>query len=269
MYYKEHTVNSFDGTPLYVRESGETGKPLLLLIHGGATDADFYVHAAKPLSRYFHVISYTRRGHVGSWLTASAKTPADASKADRKALKDIVRVHAEDAAAMIEFFSNEVDRAMGAYVVAHSLGGPVGMELAVRRPELVRRLLCVEPSWNAFHSLRGGLRALMPPILFADSRGPAPTQEMLDNIGPDKTMMTAFDWRIMFYQPDKDALKGAPVLFAVGEQSEGRVIYRETIRLAKELDKPLFYHPGVHNTGFNLSKEFAYLTAGALLDPDV
>ena len=38
--------------------------------------------------------------------------------------------------------------------------------------------------------------------------------------------------------------------------------------LAKELGKPLFYHPGVHNTGFNLPKEFAYLCVGALLDPE-
>lgn len=40
MYYREPSFQSFDGTPLYVRESG-TG-PLLLLIHGAATDADFY-----------------------------------------------------------------------------------------------------------------------------------------------------------------------------------------------------------------------------------
>ena len=35
MYYTEHTVKSFDGTPLYVRESGDKDRPLLLLIHDG------------------------------------------------------------------------------------------------------------------------------------------------------------------------------------------------------------------------------------------
>ena len=268
MYYKEQSVRSFDGTTLYVRESGEKDKPLLVLIHGGSTDADFYVHTAKPLSRNFHVIAYTRRGHVGSGLTTTAKDPKDATKADKAALKDIVAVHTKDAVSVINFFSNEVDKAMGAYVVAHSLGGPIGMELASAHPEKVRKLLCVEPSWNVKNSLRSGITALTPPIIFADERGPAATQQMIDNIGPDKEMMTAFDWRIMLYQPKKDLLKKAPILFAVGEQSKGRVIYEETVRLAKELEKPLFYHPGVHNTGFNLPNEFAYLVAGALLDPE-
>ena len=33
MYYIEHTVKSFDGTPLYVRESGEKDRPLLLFVN--------------------------------------------------------------------------------------------------------------------------------------------------------------------------------------------------------------------------------------------
>lgn len=269
MYYSEQYIKSYDGTTLYVRESGEKDRPLLVLIHGGSTDADFYVNTAKPLSRLFHIISYTRRGHVNSTLTATTKGPKDATKADKAALKDIVGVHTKDALCIIDYYSNEVDKAMGAYVVAHSLGGPIGMELASSHPEKVRKVLCVEPSWYVKNSLRNGVRALFPPILFPDERGPLPTQEMIDNIGPDKEMMTAFDWRIMLYQPKKELLKNAPILFAVGEQSKGRVIYEETVRLAKELEKPLFYHPGVHNTGFNLPNEFAYLVAGALLDPEI
>lgn len=268
MYYTEQHIHSFDGTRLYVRESGEKTKPLLVLIHGGSTDADFYVNTAKPLSRYFHVISYTRRGHVGSDLTATTKGPTEATKTDKTALKDIVAVHTKDAACIIDYFGNEVDKTLGAYVVVHSLAGPIGMELVSSYPEKVRKLLCVEPSWDVRNSLRNGLRALMPPIVFADRRGPTPSQEMIDNIGPDKEMMTTFDWHIMLYRPKKDLLKKAPILFAVGEQSKGRVIYEETVRLAKELEKPLFYHPGVHNTGFNLPNEFAYLVAGALLDPE-
>ena len=75
MYYKERTIPSFDGTPLYVRESGDKDRPLLLLIHGGSTDADFYVNCGEDLSRTFHVIAYDRRGHVRSGLTAGTKTP--------------------------------------------------------------------------------------------------------------------------------------------------------------------------------------------------
>ena len=138
MYYREQTIPSFDGTPLYVRESGDTDKPLLLLIHGGSTDADFYVNCGEAMSRSFHVVAYDRRGHVRSGLTANTKTPGEATKADKEYLKDICAVHVNDAKFLIEYFSNEVDKALGAYVIAHSLGGPIGMDLITQHPQLVR-----------------------------------------------------------------------------------------------------------------------------------
>ncbi len=269
MYYEERTVRSFDGTNLYVRESGERDKPLLLLIHGGATDSDFYVRTAETLSRLFHVIAYDRRGYLRSGLTATCDSPKKATKSDKKALKDIAHIHAEDAAALIREFSNEVDGAIGAYVIAHSMGGPVGMTLAVEHPELVRKLLCVEPAWQGNRTFRHGLRALMPPLIFQDERGEVAPQEMLDNVALDSEM-NAIDARlILFWRAPIEALKSAPVVFAVGEQSKGRIIYEETLALAKELGKPVFYLPGVHNTGFNLPREFAWFCAGALLDPQV
>jgi pimeloyl-ACP methyl ester carboxylesterase len=270
MNYTEHTVKSFDGTPLYVRESGDRDKPLLLLIHGGSTDADFYVNCAGTMSRRFHVIAYDRRGHVRSGLTAATRTPGEATKADKEYLRDICDIHVKDAVFLIEYFSNEVDKAMGAYVITHSLSGPIGMDLVTKYPQLVRRMLLVEPAWEGKRTLSHGLRAVLPPIIFADERGPVPDPQVIENIGPDKEMMTAFDWRLIaFYKRPVEALRDKPILFAVGEQSKGRIIYEETVALAKELDKPLFYHPGVHNTGFNLPKEFAYLCVGALLDPEV
>lgn len=268
MYYTEHRVPSFDGAELYVRECGDRDKPLLLLIHGGSTDADFYVNTAETLARLFHVIAYDRRGHVRSALTKTTRRPKDATKADKAFLNDICGVHVKDALFLIDFFSNEVDRAMGAYVVTHSLSGPIGFDLIAQHPEKVRRMLVIEPAWEGKRTLSRGLKALLPPIVFADERGPVPDPQVIENIGPDKEMMTAFDWRLIaFYKRPTEALRDKPLLFAVGEQSKGHLIYEETVRLAKELNKPLFYHPGVHNTGFNLPKEFAYLVAGALLDP--
>lgn len=270
MYYQERTIKSFDGTPLYIRESGEFDKPLLLLIHGGATDSDFYVRTAEPLSRLFHVVSYDRRGYLRSGLTASCADPTDASRAEKKAVaKSILHLHTEDSACLIRECSNKIDRALGAYVISHSMGGPVGMNLAAEHPELVRKLLCVEPAWQGYRSLAHGPRALMPALIFTDERGEPAPQEMLDNVAVD-SRMNAIDARLILqWKAPKDALKNAPVCFAVGEQSKGRLIYEETVSLAKELGKPLFYLPGVHNTGFNLPKEFAYLCAGVLLDPTV
>ena len=242
MYYTEHTVKSFDGTPLYVRESGDKDRPLLLLIHGGSTDADFYVNCGEAMSRQFHVIAYDRRGHVRSGLTATTKAPGEATKADKEYLKDICDIHTRDAAFLIEYYSNEID---------------------------MRRMLSYEPAWEGKRTLSRGIRAILPPIIFADERGPIPEPEVIENIAPDKEMMTKFDWKLIaFYKRPVEALRDKPLLFAVGEQSKGRIIYEETVALAKELGKPLFYHPGVHNTGFNLPKEFAYLCVGALLDPE-
>lgn len=270
MYYREHLIESFDGTPLYVRESGEAGKPLLLLIHGGATDADFYVNCGETLSRSFHVIAYDRRGHVRSYLTKTTRTPDDATKEDKAYLKDICDIHAQDAAFLIRYYSNEVDEALGTYVITHSLGGPIGMELVTKYPELIRKMLFVEPAWEGRRTLSHGLRAVLPPVIFADKRGPVADPQIMENARIDKEMMTAFDGAMLrtFRRPI-EAMRDKPLLFAVGEQSKGSLIYEETVSLAKELDKPLFYHPGVHNTGFNLPKEFAYLCTGALLDPMV
>lgn len=269
MYYTEHTVKSYDGTSLYVRESGERDKPLLLLIHGGATDSDFYVRTAETLSRSFHVVAYDRRGYLRSDLTPTAKGPKDLSKADKTALKDIARVHAEDAAALIREYSNEVDHTLGAYVISHSMGGPVSMVLAAEHPDLVRKLLCVEPAWQGYRTLCHGPFALMPPVIFQDERGEPATQEMIDNIPLDSEMNAIDAKLITTFRAPREALKQAPVVFAVGEQSKGRVIYEETVWLAKQLEKPLYYLPGVHNTGFNLPKEFAWFCAGVLLDPTV
>ncbi len=270
MYYEERTIASFDGTPIYIRESGDISKPLLLLIHGGSTDADFYVNCGETLSRSFHIIAYDRRGHVRSGLTKTTKSPTEATKEDKEYLKDICDIHVRDAAFLIAYFSNEIDTAMGAYVITHSLAGPIGMTLITKYPQLVRKMLCVEPAWEGKRSLSHGPLALLPPIIFKDERGPIPDPEVMKNAGIDKEMMTAFDQKMLtHYQRPVEALRDKPILFAVGEQSKGRIIYEETVHLAKELNKPLFYHPGVHNTGFNLPKEFAYLCAGALLDPTV
>lgn len=271
MTYEEKEFVSFDGTKLYIREYGEKDKPLLLLIHGGATDADFYVNTAPTLARNFHVIAYDRRGHVRSWLTANTQKPEDATKEDKNALSNILEVHAKDAAALIRYYGNAVDMSTGAYVIGHSLGGPVSMTLAVLYPQLIRKLLCVEPAWDFSRTFKQkNPMVFFPPVIFKDERGPKADPQVMENVGPDTVMLKKFDYKLQLqFRPDYDTLKDTNLCFAVGEQSKGHLIYEETVRLAKELDKPIFYHPGVHNTGFNLPKEFAYLCTGALLDPEI
>ncbi|MBQ9067308.1 MAG: alpha/beta hydrolase [Clostridia bacterium] len=247
MYYTEPHFKSFDGTPLYVRESGKG--PLLLLIHGGATDADFYKDTAEILSESFHVISYDRRGHVRSGMT-----PA----------RDILTAHAEDASALIRHFSAPGEPA---YVVAHSLGGPIGMKLAELHPEQIRKLLLFEPMFELSRIRKQkDLRVFFPPVRRKDTRGRSATEEEIANIKPDSRAFLKYDRAFIWnFRVPYEALSKVNVLFAVSTQSQGTLIYNETLYSAERLHAPVLYYPGFHNCAFHLPREFAYLTKEAFL----
>jgi pimeloyl-ACP methyl ester carboxylesterase len=109
-----------EGVELAYEESGE-GAPLLL-IHGTG-GAEWYpldgMLAAERRAIYHHRRSFG----------ASSHPP----------LADLPR-HASDAAALLEALD-----AAPAVVVGHSMGGIISIDLAIRRPELVRALVLVEP----------------------------------------------------------------------------------------------------------------------------
>ncbi len=264
MYYQEFTFTSFDGTELYGRESGSG--PLLLLIHGACTDSDFYKDTAEILSQWFHVICYNRRGHVRS---GSLNTG------------DAITTHAEDASALLSHFSNQP-----AFVVGHSFGGVVAMELASKHPEQIKKLLLNEPAWDFSESrdpamyqafqeaiplaedgnLLTALQLVIPFFSKPDPRARAATEEELKNILPDAEPFFRYDLPdLQRYKPCMSALKQAPIILSVNELSKDTFLYKESLDLAKQISAPLLYFPGYHNCGFDLPASFAYLAAGALL----
>jgi len=251
MYYQTHSFESFDGCHLNVRESGEG--PLLLLIHGGGTDADFWKDAGELFSQWFHVISYDRRCHVRSECR-----PVRGKK--------MLDAHAEDAAALIRAFSEPEDEGK-ATIIAHSMGGFIGMRLCELHPEQVRKILFHEPVWNFYRSFcqKNPLHAFHP-LTFKETRGRPATEEELANIKPDNEALFKYDllW-LLTYRTPLDSLATMPVLFGVGEQSKGTTIYNETIRTAGLLNAPLLWYPGTHNSAFALPHEFCYLSTAALL----
>ncbi len=243
MYYTEPDFKSFDGTPLYVRVSG-TG-PLLLLIHGMATDADFFKDTGEYLSRWFTVVSYDRRGHVRS-----------GSNKDHP--KTMLETHVEDAAALIKAYGNGEP----AYIIAHSLGGMIGMRLAEKYPEKIRSMILHEPAFPANHTFKHGNPFLyFPPIRMKDPRGREATEEELANIKPDTRAFFRYDWHFALkYRPKYEKLEGLPITVGVGTENKGTLIYKETLCQAKKMDAPVYFYPGVHNSGFDLPKEFAFLS---------
>ena len=113
------------GFELYYEEAGE-GVPILLVPPSGAT-ASTWGSAFEELSRIGHVIGYDRRGYA-----RSGGEPVRS-----------MSIHTADAAALLEHVE-----ATPAVVVGTSAGGAIAVDLAVRRPELVRVVIAHEFPWR-------------------------------------------------------------------------------------------------------------------------
>lgn len=106
-----------------VRGSGES----VVLVHGGLlADENTPLSREPALTDRFHVINYHRRGFAGS-----THPPGRATIGDQVA----------DCRALLEYLG--VDRA---HVVGHSLGGVIGVQLALDAPETVQSLALMEPA---------------------------------------------------------------------------------------------------------------------------
>jgi len=112
-------------TTLWYSDKGQGDA--VLVVHGAGSDGRIWAKDLRPLASTHRVIAYNRRGYPGS-----GRPVAD------------WKVHAEDAAALI----TSLDVAPIA-VVAHSAGSIVALELAVKHPELLRRLVLLDPAFGS------------------------------------------------------------------------------------------------------------------------
>jgi pimeloyl-ACP methyl ester carboxylesterase len=126
------------GSSFYYEEQGE-GPPILLIPPAGAT-ASTWGTLVGDLAGADRVIAYDRRGY-------------------RRSGGEVVRsaaVHALDAAAVLEAL-----QAGPAVVVGTSAGATIALDLAVRRPDLVRAVVVHEAAWRALrHPDASGLGTL-------------------------------------------------------------------------------------------------------------
>ena len=121
-----------DGFDLYYEDAGE-GVPILLVPPAGST-ASTWGSAAGQLAEIGRVITYDRRGY--------ARSGGEAPRS--------MAVHTADAAALLEHL-----RAQPAVVVGTSAGAGIAIDLAVRRPDLVRAVVAHEFPWRATRHLPG------------------------------------------------------------------------------------------------------------------
>jgi 3-oxoadipate enol-lactonase len=134
------------GCDLYYEEAGE-GVPILL-IHPAGSTASTWGSATEELADIGRVITYDRRGYA-----RSGGEPVRA-----------MSTHTADAAAILECL-----RTPPAVVVGTSAGAAIAVDLAVRRPDLVRVVIAHEFPWRFTRHLPSGSQvvALAKIALFA------------------------------------------------------------------------------------------------------
>ncbi|MEU6726972.1 alpha/beta hydrolase [Nonomuraea wenchangensis] len=143
-----------------VRGSG----PILLLICGGMYDAAGFAALATTLADRYTVVTYDRRGN--------SRSPLDGPPEPQS-----VEVHADDAARLLTAVG--VTPEEPALVFGNSSGAVIGLELAARRPELVRALVAHEPPLFELLPERDRWRALFQDVEDAfHKEGPGAAHEI-------------------------------------------------------------------------------------------
>ena len=252
------------GARLYyaVRGRGQ----VLLILPGGDGDADASEALADQLAAHYTVVTYDRRGQSRSPIGDSG-SPVD------------LAVHAEDAARLLAALSEEP-----ALVFGTSLGAVLGLELLVRHPGRVRRLVAHEApvtdllpageresaaraqeEIEAIHR-RDGVAAAMRQFLLLggvdltdrepDLQIPAPRPERMANL---EFFLTHDAPAVRLYRLDRTALTALAdrVVPAVGENSTGTLANRCTQALAGMLGSPARTLPGGHSGAVLRPRAFA------------
>ncbi|MCJ0949903.1 alpha/beta hydrolase (plasmid) [Rhodococcus erythropolis] len=115
-----------DDVSLFYTEHGKGGPPILL-VHGWACDSGDWMWQIPDLAERHKVYVVDLRGHGHSSVTKDCYRGTD---------------YAQDLSRLIEVLG-----CGPAIVIGHSLGGYIGVHLAVEHPEHVLALVCVDPAY--------------------------------------------------------------------------------------------------------------------------
>jgi pimeloyl-ACP methyl ester carboxylesterase len=244
--------------------------PAILILQGGAGNADASEALANRLAGHFTVIAYDRRG-------LSRSTPIRAEGYE-------IAAHAGDAARLIRALSGEP-----AFVFGSSIGALIGLELVARHGELVRLLVAHEaPVYHllADEEREEALRSHREiPEIFRREGLPAAMKIMLARSGVDMSdhepevpvpslaadpksaarrmpdLQHFLQWdvpAVTRYQPDVAALCAAAskIVPAAGNNSS-TLPYRCTVCLAGVLHRETVQFPGGHTGNILRPKAFA------------
>jgi len=142
---KEITLSN--GVALHYVEQG-TGTPVIF-VHGSLGDYTYWKQQVDAFAKHFHVVDYSRRYN---WPNENKAVPNYSAETD-----------ADDLAELIKSL-----RLSPANVVGHSYGALTGLFLAIRHPELLRRLVLAEPPAVPLLEHLSGENAQEGKTLYAD-----------------------------------------------------------------------------------------------------
>ena len=199
-----------NGVHTYYDEHG-SGEPLLLL-HGGLVDGDSFAQQTPVFAERFRVIVPDRRGHG---RTADVDGPISYD------------VMADDTVAFIEALGTGP-----AHLVGWSDGGNVGLLVAIKRPDLVRRLVTIGSNFSADGLTREAVESFKPgtptsivPMMHETWKVNAVDPDRFDTV-LEKMQQCWFDYAI----PAADLARiTAPTLVMVGDDDITR--FEHTIEL--------------------------------------
>lgn len=114
-----------EGSTLAFCETGAGAA--LVLVHGGVSDLRTWSRQFEEFGKTFRTVAYSRR--------FARPNPGIADGA-----ADPIQAHVDDLASLVDELS-----LAPAHIVGHSWGGLIALMMAIARPELVRKLVLVEP----------------------------------------------------------------------------------------------------------------------------
>ena len=240
------------GATIYYETLG-TG-PMLLIIPGGPQDAGVFAELGQYLSKYYTVVAYDPRGN--------SRSTFDGATEDMN-----LDVQGDDAAALIEALGGGP-----AYVFGTSGGAQIGLNLAVRHPQLVRALVAHEPPsvmllddpsealasdkrlYDTYR--RDSVDAAMQMFFSENGIAPPPMEQLppeaaatFARVGGNFEYWLAHGMiPLSHYHPDIAALRAGKsrITVAIGEQSGGQPIYGMGMSLAGKLGVQPVFFPGDH-----------------------
>lgn len=236
-------------------ETGGSGEPLLM-IHGIISDHIFFSETAQYLSQFYQVILYDRRGY-GSYR-------------DKNITDYSIKEQVKDACFVLKSYTK-----VPAYIVAHSAGCVIALELAVLYPELVKGLILIEPSFgydvenarilrewneklNAYVKERKITKAFAEFFRIAGigkkQRGALNNSSDMEEIKNSIKNLENFMYgelnEIQLYLPEKDKVQNIKIPIAVGVTEEGKnnMFAQISMKEARLFGWSIESFPGNHNS---------------------